>query len=83
MKGKDLARLADVTPAAISRYLAGRIPNSEELFRLSGALGVSMEWLLAGTDASNKSPIASGVDRRQKTEIYSLLEQVRQLVRDL
>ena len=45
----ELARVCGLTPTAISYYLNDRsMPKSEELLRLSRALGVSMEYLLTG-----------------------------------
>ena len=45
----SLARVTGITHAAINNYWnKGRVPKSEELHRLSCALGTTMEWLLTG-----------------------------------
>jgi transcriptional regulator with XRE-family HTH domain len=45
----ELAARADVSQGAVSRYLNGKAsPKAEELLRIAGALGVTMEWLLTG-----------------------------------
>lgn len=57
-RGVDLAGAADVTPAAVSRYLNGRLPGSDELYRLAKALETSMEFLFSG----ERLPTATGSD---------------------
>lgn len=49
---RELAMRADVAQGAISDYLrSDRSPGAAELFRLSQALGVSMDYLWGATDA--------------------------------
>ena len=60
-KGVDLAAAAAVTPAAISRYLNGRLPGSDELYRLAQALETSMEYLYCGETTGLTSPAAPRV----------------------
>ena len=56
-KGIDLAAAAEVTPTSVSRYLAAKAePRSAELLRIARALGVSMEWLLAGVEPFASPP---------------------------
>lgn len=53
-KGLDqtsLARQTGLTNSAINNYWnKGRVPKSEELHRISRALGVTMEFLITGED---------------------------------
>ena len=55
MKQRELGKLAGLSNVAISRYLSGeRRPGADELYRISTILGVSMEWLLVGTEPEQK-----------------------------
>jgi len=50
---KELAMRADIAQGAISDYLrSDRSPGAAELFRLSQALGVSMDYLWGATEES-------------------------------
>ncbi len=46
----EIASLAGVTQQDVSRYLRGRIPQAENLLKLSSAFGVSPAWLLTGRE---------------------------------
>lgn len=48
MPKSQLADLANVTPTAIGNYCNGRVPKSDELYRIATVFGVSMEELLTG-----------------------------------
>lgn len=45
---RDVARAVEIAESALTNYLRGRVPKSEELYKLSLFFGVRMEWLLAG-----------------------------------
>ncbi len=49
-----LSKAIQVTPTAVGNYRAGRVPRSEELFRLAIFFGVTMEELLTGTAGKKK-----------------------------
>ncbi|MEG1740239.1 MAG: helix-turn-helix transcriptional regulator [Akkermansia sp.] len=56
MKQKELSSLCGLSVVAISRYISGeRRPGADELFRISVALDTSMEWLIAGIKANEKT----------------------------
>lgn len=40
-------------PSALSRWLSGVIPDSENLTKLASCLGVSVQWLLTDEERSN------------------------------
>ena len=47
----ELAAKTDLSKTAINNYCKGKLePNTQALYKLSVALGVSMEWLLTGED---------------------------------
>ena len=47
----ELAAKTDLSKTAINNYCKGKQePNTQALYKLSVALGVSMEWLLTGED---------------------------------
>lgn len=50
MTKAQLAELVSVSPTAIGNYCNGRIPKADELYRISNALRVTMEWLLTGDE---------------------------------
>ena len=76
LNGADLAVKAGVTPTAISRYRQGRIPAAEELLRLAQALGVSMEWLLAGIGPTPPHAESGGHLKQAKAEAEKLARQL-------
>lgn len=46
---RKLAEAVGVTPAAMSRYVEGRVPRADELLRIARYFAVSMEQLLTGS----------------------------------
>ena len=81
---KELAKLADVTEAAMSHYIKGdRTPRSSVLARIAMALGTTSEYLMEGVPQSYvdeigyaKRLIARNVDQMttaEKREILSIL----------
>lgn len=89
-KQKDVAELAAVKTSAISNYLAGeRMPGAEQLYRLSRALGVSMEYLLTGEEsgaggASAGSQAAYGPDWRGRASAAEAeLREIKAALADL
>ena len=75
-KGWTQGQLSDhsgIRQGNISHYLTGRRePKAEQLHQLAQALGVSMEWLLAGENASPNGKAAP----------KSLSTQARKAIRD-
>lgn len=51
-----LTELAGVSKNNIGNYKNGQIPNASILYKLSQLLGVSMEYLIAGKEATNLTP---------------------------
>ena len=52
---KRLAELTGVKQSALSTYCAGKgLPSAETLYLLSRELGVSMSWLIAGTNQTSE-----------------------------
>lgn len=56
-KQKEIAFAVTITEQTLSKYKRGeRIPDTEELYRLSRFFGVSMNWLLGDNDPIVSSP---------------------------
>lgn len=77
-----LAEVLETTQPAISKYLGGRIPPAEVLYRLAALGGVSMEWLLTGIEPRSAQKIAepSGTYRTYisaDARLASLPENIR------
>lgn len=47
---KDFAKAAGISPSSVVNYRKGQVPKSEELYRISKFFGVTMEWLLSGSE---------------------------------
>ena len=53
---RDLAKQINIREQTLSRYKSGtRIPDTEELHRLAKFLGVTMEWLMGGSESTGES----------------------------
>jgi len=74
---KDLAEAAGCSQAAISKYLNGRIPKAKELLNLSDLLGVSMEWLLAGSVPPSGEPFIQDNWRQRARDAEKKLAKLR------
>lgn len=61
----QLTELAEISKNNIGNYKNGQIPNANILYKLSKLLGVSMEYLLTGKEASELSP-----DEQKLIEYY-------------
>ena len=71
---KELAKIAVITPAAVSSYLSGAyVPRKNTLLRIAGALGLEAE------DLVGKSPFAKPLDggNVRKVRLPLLDTQVR------
>jgi transcriptional regulator with XRE-family HTH domain len=44
----EIARQLDLTPAAITNYMEGRIPPAETLTKIADITGCSLHWLIIG-----------------------------------
>lgn len=82
---KELADLTDLSQGAVSKYLRGQaLPKSLELYKLSKALGVTMEWLL-GDDGS--PPTDESYWRREaerlKTKLHIAVNQLESVLKSL
>lgn len=66
--------MLSVSEASLVQWKRGRVPGSEELYQISRLFGVSMEWLLTGSDK------AGGGDNLWKTKAQTaekLLGEIR------
>lgn len=60
----QLASLANVGQATLSNYTLGkREPKAAELYRISKALGVSMEWLFSGMTGDTHSSNLTDIEK--------------------
>ena len=56
LKQADLCRETGISSNAISQYCTGkRVPDTASLYKISGVLKTSMEWILTGGHPSNES----------------------------
>lgn len=53
---KKLTEMAQISKNNIGNYKKGQIPNATILYKLSQILGVSMEYLLTGKEATDLTP---------------------------
>lgn len=52
----DLCRGTGISSNAISQYCTGkRVPDTTSLYKISGVLKTSMEWILTGANPSNEN----------------------------
>ena len=68
-----LAEALGITQPAISRYLNDRMPPAELCYKLSRLGGVSMEWLLTGSDGTLYGRVA------ESSPGYGLSERINRL----
>ncbi|MCD8320603.1 MULTISPECIES: helix-turn-helix transcriptional regulator [Akkermansia] len=81
MKQRELGKLAGLSNVAISRYLSGeRRPGADELYRISTILGVSMEWLLVGTEPEQKITDWQSRAESAERQLMELKKAVRVLL---
>jgi len=78
------AKKIGVSPWMISKYLAGTLPNSQILLRISRITGRSMEWFLTGEEAKYET---SDPDLETAREILScgdeaIIRSFRERLRD-
>ena len=70
-----LAGALGITQPAVSKYLNDRIPPAELCYKISRLGGVSMEWLLTGSDVSLSGRVA------ESSAGYGLQERINRLPR--
>lgn len=62
MTQRDLARMTDVTDAAMSHYIKGdRVPRSAVMARIADALGTSTDYLMFGKESDSEAEINQAV----------------------
>lgn len=56
MRQLDVCNKTGLSTTALSQYCTGkRVPDTVSLYKIATALGVSMEWVLTGEDATNEN----------------------------
>lgn len=76
MNQAQLAKLASITPGALSQILAKeRTPSSEVLVKLSSALGVSVDYLVGRSETSDLSDLLQNEDTQLLFRDLSSLSQ--------
>lgn len=70
---KSIAEDAEITAVTLSRYLKGRIPDTESLMRLSSRLRVNASWLLTGEGEKEPGNLAA-IEAKERQE--ALLNKV-------
>lgn len=64
-KKGEFARALGIQPVQLSRYLKGQVPDLKTLFKLAAATGKSVEWLVTGEEANQKTRGAMMVSESQ------------------
>jgi len=86
---KELAKRIGAAESSLINWKRGKIPKSEELYKLAQSFGCSMEWLLTGEEAlpegcvvmSNaEHPSAASEQRIQ--ELEQKLAEIRRILDD-
>jgi len=77
LEQKELARKADISLRNIENYLRDNasIPSADKAVKIAQALGVTVEYLVTGTDSQNNSSASNlkGIDN----EIQQLLKSLK------
>ncbi len=56
MRQLNICNKTGLSTTALSQYCTGkRVPDTVSLYKIATALGVSMEWILTGEDATNEN----------------------------
>ena len=75
----QLARMAGITPSAISQIESGQSkkPSADNLLPLARALGINPEWLVTGKgDRHQRSPVQARIADAMKTATITVLDLV-------
>ena len=63
MRQLDICNKTGLSTTALSQYCTGkRVPDTVSLYKIATALGVSMEWVLTGEDATNENSAPAPLD---------------------
>ena len=66
---KELAKVLEISEAAIVNYKKDRVPKAEELLRIAVYFNVTIEWLLTGVEPDGRSlPNASTAMWKNRAE---------------
>jgi transcriptional regulator with XRE-family HTH domain len=74
----ELARRLGKPSGQINRYAHGRVPDWPILIQLAEELGVTIDWLLRGSEETQLRPRRSGLEIRGEFE--SFMEQLPDVV---
>jgi len=77
LEQKELAHKAKISLRNIQNYLQenASIPSADKAVQIAQALGVTVEYLVTGTDSSKKNTAESEID----TEIRQLIKAIKNL----
>lgn len=80
---QDLGQCTGLSPDDVIAWETGELgPSTDELTKLAGFFGVSLDWLITGRSPSAPLPGASlGEDARQELRLFTEFLQYRQLKR--
>ena len=74
---QHVAMTAGVAQASVNGWLSGSVPRADALYRLSVALGVSMEELLTGERPAGGSAVDAAVWKQKCQEAERRLEGLK------
>lgn len=80
IKQKTLAEYAGITPSALTFHLKGQVPSSELLLKYAKRFGVTVDYLLTGSDtASEGRPESLRVP--QNSPLYYTISDILEMPR--
>lgn len=81
MTQRDLARMAEVTDAAMSHYIKGdRVPRSAVMARIADALGTSTDYLMFGKESNSEAEINQAVRLIARNANQMSIEEKKRIV---
>lgn len=76
-KPAAVARLVEMHPETVRRYMKGGTPSAEFVRRLCDVFGVSADWLLCGRAVGPAGPLAPSTSRSVAEALEAAASQIR------
>ncbi len=80
IKQKVLAEFVGITPSALTFHLKGQVPSSDILLKYARRFGVSVDYLLTGTDSASEGELES-LRVPQTSPLYFTISDILELPR--
>jgi transcriptional regulator with XRE-family HTH domain len=79
-KRTEIAKILNVSEAAVKNYLAGRVPDSEKLLLIAKATNCNLHWLLTGEGDRNAR--VPEHPKQQPVKEDPVIQRLREIVRE-